>query len=171
VSGRMRFIAGSDCVFDIYPFCAVQFPKQFADPERPLQVPRPLAGDRRPDPEADLSCTTTDARTAPLEATFPRNLTRLGSVIFPSEMFTSKAYVGSQGPAFVVNARCHGPSKGELARDERASTDPTAIVQSTPAANTIILIFLMAPTSCRASTTTGEAVQYKGTRGQMFRTL
>ncbi len=84
-----------DFVFDVYPFCAVQFPAQFADPECPRQVPRPLAGERRPDPEADLSCTTTDARTAPLEATFPRNLTRLGSVIFPSEMFTSKAYVGS----------------------------------------------------------------------------
>ena len=45
-SGKMRFIAGSDCVFEIYPFCAVQFPEQFADPECPLHVPRPLPGER-----------------------------------------------------------------------------------------------------------------------------
>jgi hypothetical protein len=162
VSEECGFIAGSDCAFDVYPFCAVQFPEQLADPERPLQVPRPLPGDRRPEPEADLSCTTTDARTAPLEATFPLNLTRLGSVMFPFEMFTSKAYAGSQGPVWVVNARCHGPSNAVLGRDERASTDPTALVQSTPAANTTIFIFLMAQSSCRTSTTKGEAMHYKG---------
>src|ERR1700731_1198372 len=94
-----------------YPFCAVQYPEHLADPEYPLQIPRPLPRDRRPDPDADLSCTTTDARTAPFEATFPRNLTRLGWVILPFEMFTSKSYAGSQGPACVVNARCHDPSK------------------------------------------------------------
>ena len=43
-----------------------------------------------PDPDAYLSWTVTDARTAPDLQTYPLNFTRLGCVTTPSLMFTEK---------------------------------------------------------------------------------
>jgi hypothetical protein len=114
---------------------AVQWPEDLAEPECPFQVPPPFPGDSRPDPDANLSCTVTEARTAPFGATLPRNLTRFGWVIAPSEIFASKLYVGSQEPTRVVKARCHGPSY------IRALAGYTVIAQM--AATMAIFVFVM----------------------------
>jgi hypothetical protein len=49
--------------------CAVQYPEQRSPPARPLQFPRPESPVSLPEPDAYLSCTVTDARTAPDLAT------------------------------------------------------------------------------------------------------
>src|ERR1700681_1394239 len=69
---------------------AVQYPEQRAPPEWPLHVPRPELRESRPEPDAYLSGTATEAWTTPVPATWPLNLTRLGCVMASSVMLTEK---------------------------------------------------------------------------------
>jgi hypothetical protein len=78
----------ADC--DLIVRCAVQYPEQRPPPAWPLQIPRPTSRVSLPDPDAYLSWTVTDARTAPDLPTCPPNFTRLGCVTTPSFMFTEK---------------------------------------------------------------------------------
>ena len=54
----------------------VQYPEQRESPLQPLQTPRPETLASFPDPDANLSCTATEARTEPEGATRPLNLER-----------------------------------------------------------------------------------------------
>jgi hypothetical protein len=49
--------------------CAVQYPEQRSPLARPVQFPRPESPVSLPEPDAYLSCTVTEARTAPDFAT------------------------------------------------------------------------------------------------------
>src|SRR5216683_243987 len=71
--------------------CAVQYPVHRAFPARPLQVPRPTAPESLPEPDAYFSPTVTEARTAPDFATYPLNFKRLGCVMIPFEILTTKS--------------------------------------------------------------------------------
>ena len=70
---------------------AVQYPEQRSAPMCPLHVPRPEFLVSLPEPDAYLSCTVTDARTAPVFPTYPWNFTRLGWLTIPSVTLTENA--------------------------------------------------------------------------------
>jgi hypothetical protein len=67
---------------------AVQDPVQRWSPDQPIQVPRPRTPFSLPAPDACLSCTATEARTAPELVTLPLKVPTLGDVITPSSMLT-----------------------------------------------------------------------------------